>query len=436
MKTAYSYIRFSTPEQAMGDSERRQLAAAERWCTSHGYKLADTFADKGLSGYHDKNYANGALGRLLKIVRPGDIILVEDSDRFSRIDPLDALTRLRTVVQKDVDIVFLRTGQRVTRENFGDMSIIVPNFFGSLLANQESKKKAERVAASWAARKAGVLAGKAPRQSAACWLTWNEQTGKPTIIEAKAITVRRIFALACSGLGVLEICRQLRGTPPISRSSHGTWNPTTVKRILSSRAATGHYVQLEPPVANIWPPIVSEETWAIAQSKLGFAKRQTMKKGVTVNLLIGLVKCSRCGLPIVSHGKRLRCSGATKGRSDCTFAGAPHVLIETAVLDFLGQSDTLRPLLAVKVAGASKMEELSAQLEDCQRKVSRFKRLIDGDSEPSPTVYLLLKETESKAKVLAAEIETERARISGTSPASANYSAFLDSLADKAQDRG
>jgi DNA invertase Pin-like site-specific DNA recombinase len=40
MKTAYSYIRFSTPEQAMGDSERRQLALAEAYCARNGLKLS------------------------------------------------------------------------------------------------------------------------------------------------------------------------------------------------------------------------------------------------------------------------------------------------------------------------------------------------------------------------------------------------------------
>jgi DNA invertase Pin-like site-specific DNA recombinase len=44
---AYSYLRFSTPEQAVGDSKRRQLAPAENYAQRHGLYL-----DKG-SNFHD-----------------------------------------------------------------------------------------------------------------------------------------------------------------------------------------------------------------------------------------------------------------------------------------------------------------------------------------------------------------------------------------------
>jgi DNA invertase Pin-like site-specific DNA recombinase len=438
MKTAYSYIRFSTPEQAMGDSERRQLAAAEAWCARNGLTLSkDAFRDKGVSAYHGKHHETGALGRLLAHVKPGDTVLIEDCDRWSREDPLAALNRLRAEVQSGIEVVFLRTGQHVTKENFDDMAVIVPNFFGSLLANQESRKKGERVKASWDARKAGVLLGKPPRQSCPCWLEWSEKEGKPVIIEHKAETVRRVFALACAGNGVLEIIRELRrsGTPAISRSKKPTWNPTNLRRILSDRAAYGCYTQLEPPVANIWPPIVDEKTFAVAQSKLDYCRRQTVRKACAINLFTGLLKCSRCGLPVISHGTRLRCSGAYKGRSDCTFAGAPHALLETSILDFLAQTDVIRPLLSAKSAAPSKLEELWAQQDDCQRKIGRFKRLMGGDSEPSPTVYQMLKEEESRAATLAIEIEAERVRVKGESPALIGYSRFLSTLAVKATDK-
>ena len=36
---AYSYVRFSTPQQALGDSLARQAAKAARWATEHGLTL-------------------------------------------------------------------------------------------------------------------------------------------------------------------------------------------------------------------------------------------------------------------------------------------------------------------------------------------------------------------------------------------------------------
>jgi hypothetical protein len=119
MKTAYSYVRFSTPEQEMGDSERRQIALAKSYCAKNGLRLSETaFAGRGVSAFHGKHRENGALGRLLKHVQPGEVLLIEDCDRWSREDPLDALTRLREEVRRGIEVVFLRTGVCVTNDNF------------------------------------------------------------------------------------------------------------------------------------------------------------------------------------------------------------------------------------------------------------------------------------------------------------------------------
>lgn len=39
MVKAYSYLRFSTPEQMKGDSFRRQREMAEAYARTHGYEL-------------------------------------------------------------------------------------------------------------------------------------------------------------------------------------------------------------------------------------------------------------------------------------------------------------------------------------------------------------------------------------------------------------
>src|SRR5882724_2108868 len=112
-KTAYSYIRFSTPDQALGDSERRQLERAKAYATANGLKLSEKtcFADRGRSAFHGKHRSKkGELKALLEAIKPGDTLLIEDSDRWSREDPLDALTALREHVRKGLEVVFLRTG--------------------------------------------------------------------------------------------------------------------------------------------------------------------------------------------------------------------------------------------------------------------------------------------------------------------------------------
>src|SRR5208283_4398035 len=67
MKTAYSYVRFSTPQQLFGDSLRRQVEAAEQFCKQNGYNLDRTLTlhDKGISAFRGANIEIGRLGVFL-----------------------------------------------------------------------------------------------------------------------------------------------------------------------------------------------------------------------------------------------------------------------------------------------------------------------------------------------------------------------------------
>src|SRR5215207_3150924 len=88
---AYSYIRFSSPEQAKGDSLRRQTEAAAAWCERHGVTLDTslTLHDLGTSairGAHRDNPDKHALAAFLKAVeggkvRKGSYLVVESLDR-------------------------------------------------------------------------------------------------------------------------------------------------------------------------------------------------------------------------------------------------------------------------------------------------------------------------------------------------------------------
>jgi len=70
---AYSYIRFSSPEQEKGDSLRRQIQLSEEYCKQHGLILDDTLklTDKGVSAYKGHHRTKGALGEFLRLVEEG-----------------------------------------------------------------------------------------------------------------------------------------------------------------------------------------------------------------------------------------------------------------------------------------------------------------------------------------------------------------------------
>ncbi len=53
---AYSYVRFSTPEQSKGDSLRRQEEKAEAYCQRHGWAMDRTLTlrDLGVSAFRGR----------------------------------------------------------------------------------------------------------------------------------------------------------------------------------------------------------------------------------------------------------------------------------------------------------------------------------------------------------------------------------------------
>jgi len=428
----------------MGDSERRQLTLAKNYCAANGLRLSDlAFADKGISAYHGKHRENGALGRLLKHVQPGDVILIEDTDRWSREDPLDALLCLRAEVQNGVEIAFLRTGVRVTKENFSNPAVLYPNFFGAVLGNAENKKKSERIKSVWETKKAIAASGKPVRMNRLpCWLEWDEKQDKPVVLEAKANTVRQMFDWACEGHGLLEICRKLlaAGTAPITTSKHPAWNVSSIRHLLTNRAATGHYTHTDPPTANVWPPIIDEKTFCVAQTKLEIARKQTRRGGSQVNLFTKIAICARCGQFLVAHTSnqgddpRLVCGGASSGKSTCDFKTAPLPIIEMSFLGFLAENDLVRSMLTTKEAKPSKLEELRAQLVEAEKQIAKLSKAFLGDDDPPKILYSALKREQSKAKELQAAIEFESIRVKGETPGLVAYEAFRDTLADKAKD--
>jgi DNA invertase Pin-like site-specific DNA recombinase len=88
---AYSYIRFSTPTQAAGNSLKRQTALSEAWAQKKGLTLDASLrmSDLGVSAFTEENRTEGSLGTFLsavaaKKIPKGSYLIVESLDRLSR----------------------------------------------------------------------------------------------------------------------------------------------------------------------------------------------------------------------------------------------------------------------------------------------------------------------------------------------------------------
>lgn len=154
---AYSYIRFSTPDQIKGDSQRRQLELSTKYCEEQGFKLDTllTMDELGLSAFHGSHIKESALGTFLKAVNSGSIprgsyLLIEDFDRLSRMEPLDAQDVVRQLLKEGITIVTLSnrtvySWERVNR----DPGLLYTMTAAIILAHDESRKKQERLKAVW-----------------------------------------------------------------------------------------------------------------------------------------------------------------------------------------------------------------------------------------------------------------------------------------------
>src|SRR5262245_26239725 len=100
---AFSYLRFSTPQQSTGDSIRRQTEATTAWCQRNGITLDESLQlrDEGASAFRGRhrsadNADTYALAGFLANVKSGRVpegsyLVLENLDRLTREDIVPAV---------------------------------------------------------------------------------------------------------------------------------------------------------------------------------------------------------------------------------------------------------------------------------------------------------------------------------------------------------
>jgi len=164
MPKAYSYVRFSTPEQAKGDSLRRQLERSKKYADDHGLVLDTSLdlLDQGLSGFNGENLQKGALGVFIRavesgIVPSGSVLIVESLDRLSRETLLAQMTLLGTFINAGITIVTLDNQKILNKETTSkDEMLLLISVIGMLRAHDESDHKSDRVREAWAEKRKNI----------------------------------------------------------------------------------------------------------------------------------------------------------------------------------------------------------------------------------------------------------------------------------------
>lgn len=320
---AYSYLRFSTPEQAQGDSFRRQTALAEAYAAQHGLELDRTlrFADEGVSAFKGRNAATGALRKFLRAVEDGDIedgsyLLVESLDRISRNAVTDAQGLFLQIIGMGINLVTLGDGKRYSTESVNNNPVdLIMSLLVMIRAHEESATKSRRIKEAWVGRRAKVSDGEILTGQVPAWL--KVEDGKIVSIPERAAVVQRIFALTLEGWGRERIARTLNeeGVAPFGRSSY--WNYSYINKIQANPAVIGTlttctlehegdkaYRKEAQAFPAYYPAVVDEETFARVQALRSGAGQPKVKGRAQVkNILAGLAICPSCGSKMVRVSK-------------------------------------------------------------------------------------------------------------------------------------
>ncbi|WP_164757588.1 MULTISPECIES: recombinase family protein [unclassified Mesorhizobium] len=247
-RRAYSYVRFSTPEQAAGDSLRRQTDKAAKYAAKHNLILDDktTFRDLGLSAFGGANVAVGALGDFLSLVRSGDIkpgscLLVENFDRISRDNILDAQAVFTGLLSAGITIVTLSNERAYSRESLRENQFaIFEIIIGFIRANDESARKQELLRAAWHGKRLKLKERGTPMtRLSPGWVRLREDRSGFDLIPERAEVVRRVFNLTLVGEGQHAIAQMLNreGVPVFRRGK--MWHRSYIKKMLADPSVIG-----------------------------------------------------------------------------------------------------------------------------------------------------------------------------------------------------
>jgi DNA invertase Pin-like site-specific DNA recombinase len=392
MPKAFSYIRFSSPEQAKGDSQRRQLEIARRYAKAHGLELASSaeysFLDAGKSAYKGRHLDDeGQLKRFLELVESGDIptgsyLLVESLDRLSREKVQIALPRFLDLLNKGINVVTL-TDEKCYSAG-ADYTDLIVSIIYMARAHEESATKGIRVSAAWKEKQKDARAFKTPLGKACPqWLRLEDGAYQP--IPERVNTVHMIFNLSLAGKGAGLICKQLnaQNNPPFgskNRNKAGLWSVSSVKKILNNRALLGEYqpttllngqrVKDGETIEAYYPAVVEESLFYQAQ---GVAEQRrvskTTKSAANFNIWQGIAKCSLCGdaMHLINKGKPpkgytyLQCYGSRIGACEMKMIRLDRA--ESVYPEILAKVDSLSLVQAGNGRLTKELYEVDGQLK-------------------------------------------------------------------------
>ena len=442
MKRAYSYIRWSTGRQQLGDTKRRQVAEARQWADENGYQLDESYWEKqARSGYHGENLTKGALKAFRDAieagrVKPGSALIVENLDRLSRQQVKATLPLFLAILNAGIHIVTLKPSPRVYVEP--DMMTVIELVVVAQRAWEESARKSGLSMSAWEKAIADYKATGRPIRTGhrPPWLTLDEKRDK-WVFNAHARTLKKICRLSLDGLGGDLIAQVLNRdkTPPLRVAK--AWNRSSVQALLHDHRLYGEATIRGEVIPGYYPPVITKKDWLRIQQGIAIRDRKGHgPRGDNVrNLFTGLVWDARSNTPMWISGKkstsqpRLFPSGAVKGMGQ--YLSFPYPEFEFGVLAAM-KGLNAKEFIAGDQQARDQLEATEGQLLTLEKEIEELTSLHSDfmrEGKPVRTLWEKISDLEQQRNDMAGRVE--RLRAEAESPAQnyvANYFEILSGM--------
>jgi DNA invertase Pin-like site-specific DNA recombinase len=447
---AYSYLRFSSPEQAEGDSVRRQTALRDGWLKRHPEVRLDTkLVDSGVSGYRGEHRTNRkhALASFLDLVERGRVpagsyLIVENLDRLTRENPVVSIPAVLGLIGAGIRVVQLSPVEMVYDGEMEQHHLM--NMLWELARGHgESKRKSDLIGPAWREKKDEARQKKTPHGKACPgWLELVD--GKYRVREDAGRAVRLIFKWAAEGLGIMATVQRLNAEGVPSFTNGGGWHKSYVSKILNNPATMSVYqpkrghrnrVADGDPVPGYFPAVVTEAEFYAARSAATSRDRRCGRPGGRKrdHPFSGMLHCAvhRCPLHAVTRRGRkyLVSARAENGDTSCPWRSFPLEVFNAEVLL------RLRELQASDLfadPGAARLAELDGRLADVEKRIAVAVARFEADPE-SPTWADRVSRYDIEKRALVRELA--EARREAASPLSETWAEAVRLMAAEEPDR-
>jgi DNA invertase Pin-like site-specific DNA recombinase len=459
----FSYARFSDPSQGTGHSIERQESYAPTFCDEFGITLNTTltFKDEGKSAFKGEHLqARGELQRFLAcieagFVKQGDVLIVENLDRLSRLELSAAEQLLHSILSQGVRIHTRSPWAIYDKKTLNNPMERMQMIFEFTRSHRESRSKQERLSRRWEHNRERLRQGTYHLSNLPGWLKLKDSKDKTkgyVTIPERVATVRLIFQLSIDGLGLNSIARHLNEKQVATFGRADYWQKSTISKILHNRSVLGEYqpytsvhfdgdgreyktvkrVPTGDAIQGHYPSIVDEELFN--RAALALNKRDMAKTGArpesTNNLFTGLVIDVRDGSKmhvVEKDGFRLVSSKSLAGATDDKRLPIPYGMFEDAFVAFVDQMPLSLVMPKKSKSFDTQILKLEKEVQALQLQVEQLKEKTRKNS--SDILLELLVERDQELRQKRAEIEAlERQKGSTAGMAAKSSKAILEHL--------